>query len=60
MPVEDRADVGSFWSGYVKDEPKLKRPRRVDETIGNQAGEFFCTGQERLQQQVFFFFVSLL
>jgi hypothetical protein len=39
MPVEDRADVGSFWSGYDKDEPNLKRPRRVDETIGNQAGE---------------------
>lgn len=40
MPVEDKADVGSFWSGYDKDEPNLKRPRRVDETIGNQAGEF--------------------
>lgn len=40
MPVEDRADVGSFWSGYKKEEPNLKRPRRVDETIGNQAGEF--------------------
>ena len=39
MPVEDRADVGSFWSGYSKEEPNLKRPRRVDETIGNQAGE---------------------
>jgi len=38
MPVEDRADVGSFWSGYKKEEPNLKRPRRVDETIGNQAG----------------------
>lgn len=39
MPVEDRADVGSFWSGYTKDNPNLKRPRRVDETIGNQAGK---------------------
>ena len=39
MPVEDRADVGSFWSGYTKEKPDLKRPRRVDETIGNQAGE---------------------
>jgi hypothetical protein len=34
MPVEDKADVGSFWSGYDKDDPNLKRPRRVDETIG--------------------------
>lgn len=41
MPVEDRADVGSFWSGYKKEEPNLKRPRRVDETIGNQAGELY-------------------
>ncbi len=40
MPVEDRADAGSFWSGYTKEQPHLKRPRRVDETIGNQAGEF--------------------
>ena len=39
MPVEDRADVGSFWSGYTKEQPHLKRPRRLDETIGNQAGE---------------------
>ncbi len=39
MPVEDRADVGSFWSGYTKEGPDLKRPRRVDETIGNQAGK---------------------
>jgi len=38
MPVEDKADVGSFWSGYTKEQPNLKRPRRVDETIGNQAG----------------------
>jgi len=38
MPVEDRADVGSFWSGYTKEQPHLKRPRRLDETIGNQAG----------------------
>jgi len=39
MPVEDKADVGSFWSGYTKEQPNLKRPRRVDETIGNQAGK---------------------
>jgi hypothetical protein len=32
--------VGSFWSGYPDIYGKLdmKRPRRVDETIGNQAG----------------------
>ena len=35
MPVEDRADVGSFWSGYTKEGPDLKRPRQ----LGNQAGE---------------------
>ena len=35
MPVEDRADVGSFWSGYMKEGPDLKRPRQ----LGNQAGE---------------------
>ena len=35
MPVEDRADVGSFWSGYTKEEPNLKRPRQ----LGNQAGK---------------------
>ena len=39
MPVEDKADVGSFWSGYTKEQPNLKRPRRVDETISNQAGK---------------------
>eukprot|EP00804_Cyclotella_cryptica_P019268 CCRYP_006171-RC/>CCRYP_006171-RC protein AED:0.20 eAED:0.20 QI:1367/0.5/0.66/1/0/0.33/3/0/96 len=35
-----RADVGSWWSGYpdIYGEPNMKRPRRVDETIGNQAG----------------------
>ncbi|KAL7516195.1 hypothetical protein ACHAWX_001236 [Stephanocyclus meneghinianus] len=40
MPVEDRADVGSWWSGYpdIYGEADMKRPRRVDETIGNQAG----------------------
>lgn len=40
MPVEDRADVGSYWSGYpdVYGEPNMKRPRRIDATIGNQAG----------------------
>eukprot|EP00804_Cyclotella_cryptica_P013505 CCRYP_017214-RB/>CCRYP_017214-RB protein AED:0.02 eAED:0.02 QI:665/1/1/1/0.66/0.25/4/915/330 len=40
MPVEDRADVGSWWSGYpdIYGEPNMKRPRRVDETIANQAG----------------------
>lgn len=38
--VEDRADVGSWWSGYpdIYGKPDMKRPRRVDETIGNQAG----------------------
>ena len=35
MPVEDRADVGSFWSGYTKEGPDLKRPRQ----LGNQAGK---------------------
>lgn len=40
MPVEDRSDVGSFWSGYpaTYGEENGKRPRRVDATIGNQAG----------------------
>ena len=38
--VEDKADVGSWWSGYpdIYGKPNMKRPRRVDETIGNQAG----------------------
>lgn len=40
MPVENRADVGSYWSGYPDTYGKLdmKRPRRIDATIGNQAG----------------------
>lgn len=50
MPVEDRADVGSFWSGYTKEQPQLKRPRRIDETIGNQAGEL-CVPRYILTEQ---------
>ena len=40
MPVEDRADVGSYWSGYpgVYGKGNVKRPHRIDATIGNQAG----------------------
>jgi hypothetical protein len=40
MTVEDRADVGSFWSGEGNafNDPSLKRPRRVNSLIGQQAG----------------------
>lgn len=39
MPVEDRADVGSYWSGEGQIyEPKMSRPRRLDATLGQQAG----------------------
>lgn len=40
MPVEDRADVGSYWSGFpnIYGTSDMKRPRRIDATIGNQAG----------------------
>ena len=40
MPVEDRSDVGSYWSGYptVYGKSNVKRPRRVDATLGQQAG----------------------
>ncbi len=39
MPVEDRADVGSYWSGEGQVyEPNMSRPRRLDATLGQQAG----------------------
>ncbi|KAL3827174.1 hypothetical protein ACHAXA_006729 [Cyclostephanos tholiformis] len=40
MTVEDRADVGSYWSGmgHNYDDPAMKRPRRVNSLIGQQAG----------------------
>ena len=40
MTVEDRSDVGSYWSGegHNYDDPKMKRPRRVDALLGQQAG----------------------
>lgn len=36
MPVEDRADVGSYWSGHpdVYGATDMKRPRRLDSTLG--------------------------
>jgi len=47
MPVEDRADIGSYWSGYpsVFGEKNVKRPRRVDATLGQQAG-FMATRKQ--------------
>ena len=40
MTVEDRADIGSYWSGEdnVYNDPDMKRPRRVNSLIGQQAG----------------------
>jgi len=40
MPVEDRADVGSYWSGEgnAYNDLSFKRPRRVDSLLGQQAG----------------------
>ena len=40
MTVEDRADVGSYWSGegHNYNDPEMKRPRRVNSLIGQQAG----------------------
>ncbi|KAL7545593.1 hypothetical protein ACHAWF_008941 [Thalassiosira exigua] len=40
MPVEDRSDVGSYWSGegHKFGDPKMKRPRRIDSLLGQQAG----------------------
>ena len=39
MPVEGRADVGSFWSGHPETYGAgARRPRRDDATLGNQAG----------------------
>lgn len=40
MPVEDRADVGSYWSGegHNYGDPAMKRPRRVNALLGQQAG----------------------
>jgi hypothetical protein len=42
MTVEDRADIGSYWSGeggvYNDHDPDMKRPRRVNSLIGQQAG----------------------
>lgn len=40
MTVEDRADIGSYWSGEgnIYNDPAMKRPRRVNSLIGQQAG----------------------
>jgi len=40
MPVEDRADIGSYWSGegHTYNDPSMKRPRRVNSLLGQQAG----------------------
>ena len=40
MTVEDKSDVGSYWSGegHNYNDPEMKRPRRVDALIGQQAG----------------------
>lgn len=40
MTVEDRADIGSYWSGEdnVYNDKDMKRPRRVNSLIGQQAG----------------------
>jgi hypothetical protein len=40
MTVEDRADIGSYWSGEgnIYNDPDMKRPRRVNSLIGQQAG----------------------
>ena len=40
MTVEDRADVGSYWSGrgHNYGDANMKRPRRVNSLIGQQAG----------------------
>jgi len=40
MTVEDKADVGSYWSGegHNFNDPSMKRPRRVNALIGQQAG----------------------
>mmetsp|Transcript_31326 Transcript_31326/g.63058 ORF Transcript_31326/g.63058 Transcript_31326/m.63058 type:complete len:349 (-) Transcript_31326:10-1056(-) len=48
LPVENVADVGSFWSGYPDVYGPLdavKRPRRQDTTIANQAGFMATRGQ---------------
>ena len=40
LTVEDKADVGSYWSGEgnAYNDPNFKRPRRVDSLLGQQAG----------------------
>ena len=40
QPVEDRADVGSYWSGvgHQFGDGDMKRPRRVNSLLGQQAG----------------------
>ena len=40
MTVEDRADIGSYWSGEgnIYNDVDMKRPRRVNSLIGQQAG----------------------
>lgn len=40
MTVEDRSDVGSYWSGmgHNYDDPTMLRPRRVNSLLGQQAG----------------------
>mmetsp|Transcript_32153 Transcript_32153/g.46839 ORF Transcript_32153/g.46839 Transcript_32153/m.46839 type:complete len:565 (-) Transcript_32153:72-1766(-) len=51
MPVQDIADVGSFWSGFgnIFGDALKSRPRRVDQTLGQQAG-FMAT-----RSQILFF-----
>ncbi|KAL9185568.1 hypothetical protein ACHAXT_003345 [Thalassiosira profunda] len=40
LTVEDRADVGSYWSGEGHNfgDPNMKRPRRIDSLLAQQAG----------------------
>lgn len=47
LPVEDRSDVGSLWSGYpdTYGQPNMKRPRRIDATLAQQAGFMATRGQ---------------
>mmetsp|Transcript_45 Transcript_45/g.126 ORF Transcript_45/g.126 Transcript_45/m.126 type:complete len:537 (+) Transcript_45:112-1722(+) len=47
MPLEDSADIGSYWSGHknIFGDNNPKRPRRVDATLGQQAG-FMATASQ--------------
>jgi len=38
LPVQDSADVGSYWSGEGGVLGDMSRPRRLDATLGQQAG----------------------